>query len=512
MGNEQIVSTSLTQSTNSSFLSNKKENKKINHRNDSTNNLINLTSLIINQCLVNEVNSYHNLNILYNLDLYVNFNNDISLQKTESTNIIENNKYLNSCSEMFDKKSNGSLYLNHQTSPHSIIDYQAKLNNIIELASNNNNTKYNYQSSIGSSADSYNSTIQSSNHINKINMTLDDRISPRNLNLSLMTKNKKNDDNNKTFFRFNTHGNNNTNNKNPLEGKNVIYSVDPVKYKDYLNKSMHSNKNNASMMNNSNVSKSINHGQSNKETLSFHPRNKELSPSQNINMSKYNSETTNSKNKDKQQFEDDCNSYIKKIQMKKITNKPKIKDNRSRTPTAINKKNIKVITFDKDKPDGSCSPNKESKLKKYQEYCKKVANTIQKKEKKRNEHTPKRGKKVIHIDEKKESKKINCSFDGNTDSQKNIFTVISDVKVKTLKEEIEEKEHKNKKEIKLFDPLETIKEATDEFGSSSNISTGGIERFSFKPNIKNEEDKTHKPNRKKTPIKKKKENKFTFII
>ena len=43
----------------------------------------------------------------------------------------------------------------------------------------------------------------------------------------------------------------------------------------------------------------------------------------------------------------------------------------------------------------------------------------------------------------------------------------------------------NKKEIKLFDPLETIKEATDEFGSSSNISTGGIERFSFKPNIKN---------------------------
>ena len=76
----------------------------------------------------------------------------------------------------------------------------------------------------------------------------------------------------------------------------------------------------------------------------------------------------------------------------------------------------------------------------------------------------------------------------------------------------EEKEHKNKKDIKLFDPLETIKEATDEFGSSSNISTGGIERFSFKPNIKNEEDKTHKPNRKKTPIKKKKENKFTFII
>ena len=65
MGNEQIVSTSSTQSTNSSFLSNKKENKKINHRNDSTNNLINLTSLIINQCLVNEVNSYHNLNILY---------------------------------------------------------------------------------------------------------------------------------------------------------------------------------------------------------------------------------------------------------------------------------------------------------------------------------------------------------------------------------------------------------------------------------------------------------------
>ena len=53
MGNEQIVSTSSAQSTNSSLLSNKKENKKINHRNDSTNNLINLTSLIINQCLVN---------------------------------------------------------------------------------------------------------------------------------------------------------------------------------------------------------------------------------------------------------------------------------------------------------------------------------------------------------------------------------------------------------------------------------------------------------------------------
>lgn len=507
MGNEQIVCTSSTQSTNSSFLSNKKDNKNINHRNDSTNNLINLTSLIINQCLVNEVNSYHNLNILYNLDLYANFNNDISL---ESTDIIENNKYLNSCYEMFDKKTNGTLYLTPQTNTHSLIDYQTKLNNIIEQVShNNNNAINNYQSSIGSSADSYNSTIQSSNHIKKINMTLDDRASPRHLNFSL-TKNKKNDDNNKTFFRFNTHGNS-RNTKNQHDEKNVIYSVDPVKYKDYLNKSMYSNKSNASIMNNSNVSKSINHGQSNKESLNFPPRNKELSPNQNINMSKYNTENANSKNKDIQQFEDDCNSYIKKLQMKKMTNRPKIKDNRSRTPTAINKKNIKVIIFDKDKLEESCSPNKESKLKKYQEYCKKVANTIQKKEKKRNDLTPKRGKKA-HNDEKKESKKINCSFDGNTDSQKNIFTVISDVKVKTLKEEMEEKEHKNKKEINLFDPLETIKETTDEFGSSSNISTGGIERFSFKPNIKNEEDKSHKKNIKKTPIKKKKENKFTFII